>query len=371
MRNDEALKVPVWTTFSAAAWFQFSEDFVNYRMLGGLLTLERCISARCKLACRHEFGFDRWRKGTSDRDKLEKVETETSRQEAREKKKKNAQDPDEIAHDDEIMLLFNRYFAPPNSFVSQSRFQKLHMQLANLEALRTYNMAFATTEQQCSGVLPPARILAQIYAAGLVPFSIKDRVMMQEFATWHEARMEALSLYKNVDALSHLMGFVRSSAPGISNDSEPERKTVRDVPTPGKRIICYKCQQPGHIAKECPTRAKTTAAIWTEADLEEDSLERLEPGQTPEVSWPIEDCPVMAVTTVKPKKKCQKTAKKLAVPDESVKKLTADQKKSSKCFVCGKSGHISYACPEVKKHWACQRGIKPDLADCEWMPDEM
>lgn len=309
--------------------------------------MERCVSTRCKLGCRIEFGFERW--------KQERPEAEGAKSA---KKKKSASDGDEVeelSFDEEVLRVLSKHFAPPNDFVSQVRFEQLRMTAATLEGLRAYNLDFAMLEQQCAGVLPPARILAKIYAAGLMPWKVRDRVVQQEFTTWNAACSEALSLFKKIDALSHVMGMTKSNA---TTESVPVQKAP-EVPTHAtttatKKVICFKCQEPGHIAKECPNRGASVNAI---------RALKTEDYDVPIVPWPVDDEDKAVVA--------------------AIMKTTKTKKTKTVCYSCGHKGHISRECPAVKRHWvSCNEDSDEDDEEFnqpaghvdpitgEWRPDE-
>jgi hypothetical protein len=348
-KNDEAptLKAPLWTGVSTASWFVFEEEFRNYRAVGGLSPLERCVSVRSKLALKLEFNFERWQRDGKPSEKESADTTKKKKSPADEDAKTQALDPEDAKHEAEVLKFISQCFAPPNSFVAQSKFEKLRMSAPSLDALRSYNLSFAVLEKECAPVLPPPRILARIYAAGLTPSRIRHRVADQEFATWHLARVDALTIFKDVEALSHLMStqMTLSPAPHATEPtpSKPAKRAGKDVPE--RPVMCFRCKEPGHIAKHCPIRPDKEVLAIAVADEE------------PHVSWPVvtEETPaVQAIVGVHEKKKKKKT-KKTMFPSSSL----------ARCFCCGDVGHISSMCPQARKFWSARRAIRAERSDDE------
>ena len=346
MKSDEAptLKAPLWTGVSATSWFNFEEEFRNYRAVGGISPLERCVSVRSKLALKLEFNFDRWQRETKPSEKEPGDSTKKKKSPADEDAKQLALDPEDVKHEAEVLKLISQSFAPPNSFVAQSKFEKLQMLAPTLDALRSYNVSFAVLEKECGPVLPPPRVLARIYAAGLTPARIRQRIVDQEFATWHLARIDALTLFKEVDALSHLLSTQVKPLPAAHATELTPVKIVKragkDVPE--RRVMCFRCNEPGHIAKECPSR-HVSAAIAVVDD-------------TPHVSWPVVTEEIPAVQAIVGAQKKTKKTKKTKMTNHS----TGVQ---ARCFCCGDVGHISSMCPQAKKFWSARRATRIEQSD--------
>ena len=267
---DDYVKPPMWRVFSSKGWFDFVNEFKDYRSQGGSLGLSKCISVNCKTLTKLEFAYDRWK-----RDDKPKTDAKKSKTDAREDV------DDDEAFDDEVISRIGTYFAPVSTFAAETKFRELRMASPSLEAYRNYVLAFASLESQCSAaVLPPARSLAKIFSQGVLPAAHRERLISTDYATWAEARAEGFNLVKDLERLSYL-----SASRGVQRQD-----TVQQVVSAGGTDqgssnsqdkltrICYTCRQPGHIAKTCPQRV---AAIATVPPLDGFSDEM--------VSWPIVD----------------------------------------------------------------------------------
>jgi hypothetical protein len=349
MKTEERIQVPLWTKFSASAWYEFEEDFANYKSVGGSLSLDRCVSVSCKRACAINFGFDRWKRDarkmkTRSTDKESKAKPSEAQKDKDDEEDEEDDDDDaprssteDSTHDDEVIDLLRKKFAPQHSFLAQERFEMLRMQAPTMEALMAFNVAFATVEAQCASVLPPAKTLAKIYTRALQPQRLRERLASQDLPKWSSVRQEAMKLMSDLNIFTLFMS-PRHSEQQIQSNRQ-FREDGRETKDKAKKVICFNCNEEGHISRNCVKPKKNDAV-----SLAMKAVPRTIPNDDEEdevvVSWPLDQEYLKAA-------KCFESSVSeecMATKFETAKSFSS---KGRFCYTCGQRGHIAKACHKI------------------------